>query len=94
MTLDRCDWTPDAVEVGRTCTTDAAVGHQRNLVISALSDRQPMQLVKKYWSDVLVESSTSDEACSGIQCRLQTPNSVCRGTIQDHIAIIQLAVNY
>ena len=35
---------------------DAAVGHQRNLVINALSDGQPVQRVTKYRSDVLVES--------------------------------------
>jgi len=39
---------------------DAAIGHQRNLVDSALSDRQPVQRVTKYGSDVLVESSASD----------------------------------
>ena len=33
---------------------DAAVGHQRNLVVNALSDRQPVQRVTKYGSDVLV----------------------------------------
>ena len=44
---------------------DAAVGHQRNLVVNAqLSDRQPVQCVTKYGSDVLVESSASDEARS------------------------------
>ena len=46
---------------------DAAVGHQRNLVVNALSDRQPVQRVTKYGSDVLVESSASDEARSGVQ---------------------------
>jgi len=35
----------------------AVVGHQRNLVVNALSDRQPVQRVTKYGSDVLVESS-------------------------------------
>jgi len=55
---------------------DAAVGHQRNLVINALSDGQPVQCVTKYRSDVLVESSASDEALSGVQYGLQTPNSV------------------
>ena len=54
---------------------DAAVGHQRNLVVNALSDGQPVQRVTKYGSDVLVESSASDEARSGVQYGLQTPNS-------------------
>jgi len=31
---------------------DTAVGHQRNLVLNALSDWQPVQRVKKYRSDV------------------------------------------
>jgi len=52
---------------------DAAVGHQRNPVVNALSDRQPVQRVRKYGSDVLVESSASDEARSGVQYGLQTP---------------------
>ena len=51
---------------------DAAVGHQRNLVVNALSDRQPVQRVTMYGSDVLVESSASDEARSGVQYGLQT----------------------
>jgi len=54
---------------------DAAVGHQRNPVVNALSDRQLVQRVTKYGSDVLVESSASDEARSGVQYGLQTPNS-------------------
>jgi len=33
--LDGCDWTTDAVEIRRTRTMDAAVGHQRNLVLIA-----------------------------------------------------------
>jgi len=41
---------------------DAAVGHQRHLVVNALSDRQPVQRVTKYGSDVLVESSASATA--------------------------------
>ena len=51
---------------------DAAVGHQRNIVVNALSDRQPVQRVTKYGSGVLVESSASDEARSGVQYGLQT----------------------
>jgi len=43
---------------------DAVVGHQRNLVINALSDGQPVQRVTKYRSNVLVELSASDEAHS------------------------------
>ena len=43
---------------------DAAVGHQRNLVLNALSDAQPVQRVTKYRSDVLVESGAGDEAFS------------------------------
>ena len=54
---------------------DAAVGHQRNLVVNALSDRQPVQRVTEYGSDVLVESSASDEARSGVQYALQDPHS-------------------
>jgi len=48
MALDRCDWTTDAVEVGWTRTMDAAVGHQRNLVVNALTDRQPVQRVTTF----------------------------------------------
>jgi len=69
---DATDWATDAVEVGWTRTMDAAVGHQRNLVVNALSDRQPVQRVTMYGSDVLVESSASDEARSGVQYGLQT----------------------
>jgi len=43
-----------------------------------LSDGQPVQRVTKYGSDVLVESSASDEARSGVHCGLQTPNSGTR----------------
>jgi len=94
MAVHGCDWTTDAVEVGRTRTTDAAVGRQRNLVLNALSDWQPVQCITKHRSDVLVESSASDEArSSGVQYRLQTPNSICQCAIQDRIAIIHLAVN-
>ena len=57
----------------------AAVGHQRNLVVNALSDKQPVQRVTKYGSDVLIESSASDEARSGVQYGLQTPNSIRTG---------------
>ena len=42
----------DAVEVGRTRTVDATVGHQRNLVVNVLSDGQPVQRVTKYRSIV------------------------------------------
>jgi len=69
---------------------DAAVGHQRNLVVNALSDRQPVQRVTKYGSDVLVESSASDEAHSTV-CR--RPNSVRRSAVQDRVAVVHLAVN-
>jgi len=72
---------------------DVAVGHQRNLVLNALSDWQPVQRVTKYQSDVLVESGASDEARSGVQYRLQTPSIVRRSAIQDRVAIIHLAVN-
>ena len=61
----------DAIEVGWTRTMDAAVGHQCNLVLNAPSDGQPVQRVTKYGSDVLVESSASDEVRSGVQCVLQ-----------------------
>ena len=72
---------------------DAAIGHQRNLVLNALNDWQPVQRVTKYRSDVLVESGVSDEVHSGVQYRLQTPSSVRRSAIQDRVAIIHLAVN-
>ena len=47
---------------------DAAIGHQRNLVLNALSDWQPVQRVTKYRSDVVVESGASDQAFSSA-CR-------------------------
>jgi len=81
------------VEIGRPRTIDAAVGHQRNLVLNTLSDWQPVQRVTKYQSDVLVESGASDEALSGVQYRLQTLSSVRLSAIQDSVAIIHLAVN-
>jgi len=62
---------------------DAAVDHQRNPVVNTLGDRQPVQRVTKYGSDVLVESSASDEARSGVQYGLQTPNSIRRSAVQD-----------
>ena len=83
----------DTVSVGWTRTTDAVVGHQRNLVVNELSDRQPVQRVTKYRSDVLVESSASDEARSGVQYGLQTPNSIRRSAVQDRVAVVHLAVN-
>ena len=86
MAVNRRDWMTDVVEVGWTRTMDAAVGHQRNLVVNALSDRQPVQSVTKYGSDLLVESSASDEARSGVQYGLQTPNSIHRSALQDRIA--------
>ena len=55
---------------------NAAVCHQHNLVLNALSDWQPVQHDTKYRSDVLVESSASDEARSSVQYHLQMPNSV------------------
>jgi len=72
---------------------DAAVGHQHNLVVNALSDGQPVQRVTKYGSDVLVESSASDEVRSGVQYGLQMPNSIRRSAIQDRVAVVHLAVN-
>jgi len=45
---------------------DAVVGHERNLVINVLSDGQPVQRFTKYRSNVLVESSASDEARCGV----------------------------
>jgi len=35
----------------------------------------------------------SDEARSGVQYGLQTPNSVRRSAVQDHVAVVHLAVN-
>ena len=81
------------MEVGRTRTTDAAVSHQRNLVINPLTNGQPVQRVRKYLSDVLAESSASDEACSGVQYRLQALNNVRWSAIQDCVAIVHLACN-
>ena len=72
---------------------DAAIGHQRNLVLNVLNDWQHVQRVTKYQSDVLVESGASDEAHSSVQYRLQTPSSICQSAIQDCVAIIHLAVN-
>jgi len=46
MAVIRIDWTTDAVEVGWTPTMNTAVDHQRNLVVSALSDEQPVL----FWS--------------------------------------------
>jgi len=80
MALDRRDWTTDAVEVGWTRTMDA-VGYQRNLVVNALSDRQSVQRVTKYRIDVLVESSASDEVCSGVQYGLYSHMSVCHKSV-------------
>jgi len=42
---------------------------------------------------VLVESSASDEARSGFQYVLQTPNSVRRSAVQDCVAVVHIAVN-
>ena len=55
-------------------------------VVNALSDRQPVQSVMKYRSDVLVESSASDEARSSIQYGLQTLHGIRRSALQDRIA--------
>ena len=68
---------------------DAAVGHQRNLVVNALSDRQPVQFVSRSTGVmyVLVESSASDEAFS-TACR--RPNSVRRSAVQDRVAVVHL----
>jgi len=67
---------------------DTAVGHQCNLVVNALSDRQSVQRVMKYGSDELVESSASDEARSGIQYGLHM-NSICQSAVQDRVAVVQ-----
>jgi len=72
---------------------DAAVGHQRNLVINVLSDGQPVQRVMKYRSNMLVESSASHEVHSSFQYGLQVANSVRRSAVQDRVAVIHLAVN-
>ena len=42
---------------------------------------------------LLVESSASDEARSGVQYGLQTPNSIRRSAVQDRVAVVHLAVN-
>jgi len=52
---------------------DVAVSHQRNLVVNALSDRQPVQRVTKYGSDVLIESSAVRRAAAfSTACRRRT----------------------
>jgi len=70
---------------------DATVGHQHNLVINALSDGQPVQRVMKYRSNVLVESSASNEVPSGVRYGLQTLNRVRWSAVQDRVAVVHLA---
>ena len=65
------------MEIGRTRTTDGAVGHQRNLVLNALSDWQPVQCVTKYPSDELVESAVSDEVCPKHKAMTYSLYQVC-----------------